>query len=40
MGTQGGGQHPGPPEGGGGAAMHRELKAIKNAMDIIYLAVI
>lgn len=40
IGTHGGGQHPGPPEGGGGAAKHNELKPIKKTADKINFALI
>jgi hypothetical protein len=40
IGTHGGGQHPGPPEGGGGAAKQNELKPIKKTAGKINFALI
>lgn len=40
IGTQGGGQHPGPPEGGGGAAKTNEPKPIIKITDKIIFALI
>ena len=40
IGTHGGGQHPGPPDGGGGAAKHNELKPIVITADKINFALI
>jgi hypothetical protein len=40
IGIKGGGQHPGPPDGGGGAAKHNELKLIKKTTDKINFALI
>jgi hypothetical protein len=40
IGTHGGGQHPGPPEGGGGADKPNELKLIKKIADKINFALI
>ena len=40
IGMHGGGQHPGPPDGGGGAAKHNELKPIIRTADKIYFVLI